>query len=585
MANRLWKIKTAKKSKLGKKYHPLIAQLLAERGVDSEAEIENFFKPDYATGIHDPFLFADMEKAVARIIVAQEKKEKVAIFGDYDADGVTSSALLFQVLEKFGFVGVEVYIPDRQLEGYGMNVEALNFLHKAGVTLIITVDCGVTNIEEVAHANALGIDVIVTDHHHAPKVLPAALAIINPHVDGCAYPFKNLAGVGVAFKLAQALFQKIDPKNVDQLKWFLDLVAVGTIADCVPLLGENRVIVKYGLVVLSKTRRAGLLEMFKVGRIVIDENNIPDTQKIAFQISPRINAAGRMDHANVAYNLLIEKNPILARDMALEVESKNQERQKVTKEIVREIKIIAENSFKDKKLIFTSNEHWQVGILGLIAGKIADEFNKPTVILQKQETEFVGSLRSIPAVNIIEALEKCSDLLIRFGGHAQAAGVKVAAENIEKFYEKLSQVIEAELQGKDITPETEIDTEVTVADINWDLVAEIRKMEPFGEGNEEPIFLLKNMLIDDLRVVGNGSKHLKLTIRPESGSPASTRGDDRSSMRGGPKMFDAIGFSFGDKFPELKKGDKIEIVFNLQEDEWNGNKKIQIRLIDLKIVN
>jgi len=513
-----------------------------------------------------------MEKAVTRIIKARGNPpaggEKVAIFGDYDADGVTSTALLFEVLEKFGFKGVEIYIPDRQLEGYGMNNEAVSYLHKVGVKLIITVDCGITNIEEVAHAKNLGIDVIVTDHHHAPKTLPQALAIINPNVSGCEYPFKKLAGVGVAFKLAQALFQKIDPKNVEQSKWFLDLVAIGTIADCVPILGENRVIVKYGLVVLSKTRRVGLLEMFKVGRIMIDENNVPDTQKIAFQIAPRINAAGRMDHANVAYKLMIEKNPILARDMALEVESKNQERQKVTKEIVREIKIIAENSFKDKKLIFVHNEHWQVGILGLIAGKIADEFNKPTVVMQKQKSEFVGSLRSIPSVNIIEALEKCADLLIRYGGHSQAAGVRVTAKNIEKFYEKLRQIIEEQLADKDITPEIEIDAQMKAADVNWDLLSELKKMEPFGEGNEEPVFLMKNMLIEDLRVVGNGSKHWKLAIREDGGSP---------------KIFDSIGFGFGDKFPELKKDDRIDIVFNLQEDEWNGNKKIQIRLIDLKL--
>jgi len=568
---RIWSVKEKNSDKntaeSGEKYHPLIARLLSGRGISDQEELEKFFRPDYASGIHDTALFSDMEKAVARIIAAKGKEEKIAIFGDYDADGVTATALLFEVLQKFGHVGTEVYIPDRQLEGYGMNPEAISYLSGLGVKLIITVDCGITNVEEIEHAKKLGVDVIITDHHHAPKVLPEALAVINPHVVNCAYPFQNLAGVGVAFKLAQALYQKIDPQNIEQLKWHLDLVAIGTIADCVPLLGENRIIVKYGLVVLSKTRRPGLLEMFRVGRILIDENNIPDTQKIAFQVSPRINAAGRMDHANVSYKLIIEKDPAVARVMALEVESKNQERQKVTKEIVREVKIIAENSFKDKKLIFASNEHWQVGILGLIAGKIADEFNKPTIILQKQKNEFVGSLRSIPQVNIIEALEKCSDLVIRFGGHAQAAGIRVAPDKIEEFYEKLSQIIEKELQGKDITPELEIDAEIMAADIDWQLVSSIRKMEPFGEGNEEPVFLLKNIIIEDLRVVGNGSKHLKLALRAVSGSP---------------KIFDAIGFSLGEKFPDLKKGDALDIVCNLQEDEWNGNKRIQLRIVDLR---
>lgn len=568
---RTWKIKNenpaALKSEEG--CHPLISRLLIERGILGEKKVENFFNPEYATGIYDPFIFPQMEAAVARIIAAKEGKEKVVIFGDYDADGVTATAVLFEVLEKLGFIGVEIYIPDRQLEGYGMNIDAINFLKEKGGQLIITVDCGITNLEEVARAKELGIDTIITDHHHVPKKLPEAAAIINPHMSDCPYPFRNLAGVGVAFKLAEALFQKIDPKNKEQLKWLLDLVAIGTIADCVPLLDENRVLVKYGLVVLSKTRRTGLLEMFKVGRIAIDENNIPDAQKVAFQIAPRINAAGRMDHASVAYNLMIEKNPVPARDMALEVESKNQERQKVTKEIVREIKIIAENSFKNKKLIFAANEHWPVGILGLIAGKISDVFNMPTVILQKQEKEFVGSLRSIPQINIIESLEKCSELLIRFGGHSQAAGVRVSHENIEKFYEKLSGIIEKKLEGKNIAPELEIDLEINADDVNWDIVSEIKKMEPFGEGNEEPVFLMRSIIIEDLRIVGNGSKHLKLALRAENGSP---------------KVFDAIGFGFGDKFPDLKSGDKIDVVFNLEQDQWNGNKKIQLRLIDLKEV-
>lgn len=559
-----------KLSDSGKDCSLIILKLLKNRGIIKEEEIAGFFDCDYEKDIPDPFLFSDMEKAVSRVIQAQEKKEKIAVFGDYDADGVTATALMIQALEGLGFNGVVPYIPDRQIEGYGMNNAAVDFLEKKGVTLVITVDCGITGIEEVARAKKTGIDVIITDHHHVPNKLPEALAIINPHQTGSHYPFQELSGVGTAFKLVQALYKKMKPQDLEQLKWLLDLVAIGTIADCVPLLGENRILVKYGLIVLSKTKRAGLLEMFQVGRIDISEGNMPDTHKVAFQISPRINAAGRMDHASTSFKLMTEKDRVKARSLALEVEEANQNRQKITGEIVREVRALAENSFKEKKLIFASSEHWRVGILGLIAGKIADEFQKPTAIFQKQEKEFVGSLRSIPQLNIIEALEKCSDILIKFGGHSQAAGVRVAEDKMEKFYERLSEIVEKELEGKEIIPEIEIDMEIALKDLSWDLAADIKKMEPFGEGNEEPVFLAKDVVIEEMKIVGNGNKHIKMTLR---------------SKEGGPKIFDAIGFGMGEKFFGLKSGDSIQAVFNLQEDAWNGNKKMQMKLIDIKLCN
>ncbi len=569
MTHKIWNVKdkiSEISSGLRDKFHPVVLQLLHNRGILTDQAIEKFFNFSYDADVHNPFLFKDMQKAVGRIIQAKEKGEKIAVFGDYDADGVTATALLFEALSDLGFKDVVAYIPDRQSEGYGMNTSAVGYLSKEGVRLIVTVDCGITNMAEVKKAESLGIDVIVTDHHHVPKDLPQAVALINPHRENCGYPFTDLAGVGVAFKLAQALYMKMEPAKIDRLKWLLDLVVIGTVADCVPLIGENRVLVKYGLVVLSKTRRAGLLEMFKVGRISIDENNVPDTRKIAFQIAPRINAAGRMDHASISYRLMIEKNTVMGRDMALEVEKKNQDRQKITGEIAREVRTLAENSFKDRKLIFASNEHWQVGILGLIAGRIADEFNKPTAIFQKQGGEFVGSFRSIDQVNIIEALEKCSDLLIRFGGHSQAAGVTVKEENMEKLYEKLSDLIEKELAGKDIAPSIDVDAEISAGDVDWNLLQEIKMMEPFGEGNEEPVFLMKNLLVEDVKTVGNGSKHMKLGLRSE----------------GVPKLFESIGFGLGENALDLKAGDSIDIVCNLQEDEWNGNKKIQFNLVDIK---
>ena len=565
-----WKIKEkieTNKTDLPK-LHPVVLSMLLERGIDTAEKISSFFSPSYEKGIFDPFLFSDMEKAVERIGKARENKELVAIFGDYDADGVTSSAIIKETLDNLEIESV-VYIPDRKLEGYGMNFSAVEDFKKQGVRLIITVDCGITNYEEIEKADEYGIDVIITDHHHIPNIVPKACAIINPHQKNSSYPFPDLAGVGVAFKLVQAIYQKFFPEKIEQLKWMIDLVSIGTVADCVPLLEENRTMVKFGLIVLSKTKRPGLLELFQVARLDINENNIPDAHNISFQIAPRINAAGRMDHANTAFNLLRESDRVKARSLALELEGNNQARQKETGRIVEEIRILANNMFKDKKFIFAVGEHFPIGIAGLSAGKISDEFNKPTAILNKGENESSGSFRSIPQVNIIETIEKCSELLVRFGGHSQAAGITIKNENLNKFFEKMNGIIEKELDGKDLTPVLEIDCEIFPKDLDFELAEEIRQFEPFGEGNREPIFLMKNLLVEDIRKVGNGEKHLKLSLRAQDGTP---------------KIFEAIGFNMTNGFSHLKTGNKADFVFTISEDNWNGNKKIQLKLIDLKIL-
>lgn len=550
------------------KYSATILGLLSDRGITEEKDIEEYFGFDYEKYLGGFVKLSGMEKAVARIKEAKEKNEQVAIYGDYDADGVTATAVLKETLAELDFAKVICYFPDRQTEGYGLNEKALEYLKEQGVTLIITVDCGITNVTEVEKAKTWGMDVIVTDHHQAPELLPDALALINPNIPQSGFEFKDLAGVGVAFKLAEALYQKMAPQKVEQLKWLLDLVAIGTIADCVTLLSENRTLVKYGLIVLSKTRRAGLQEMFKVGRIEISESKIPNAHTVAFQIAPRINAAGRVDHASASYEVLVGKDSVAARGLALELEEKNQRRQKITAEIFREVQILAENSFRDKKFIFATNPHWPMGILGMVAGKITEEFKKPSMILQKKEDVYAGSLRSVPEVDLMKVIRRCSDLTEKFGGHAQAAGVSVRPENIEKFCEKMAEEVEKELEGKEIMSVIEVDCEVSTEDIGWELVSELGKMEPFGSGNKQPIFCARNFAICDIKIVGNGQKHLKLSLRGDASSP---------------KIFDAIGFSLAEKFPNLKKDDKIDIVFNLEEDEWNANKKIQIKIIDLKM--
>lgn len=564
-----WKIKDKVETRnVDLDIHPIALNLLCQRGLDTKEKIEFFLNPDYDRDIRDPFLFSDMEKAADRIKKASDNKEKVVIFGDYDADGVTSTVILKETLEELGVLA-EIYIPDKKLEGYGLNLEAIGNFKKGGVKLIVTVDCGITNFDEIGEAKKQGIDVIISDHHHVPENLPPALAIINPQMENCRYPSRNLAGVGVVFKIVQAIYKKFLPEKFDQIKWLLDLVAIGTIADCVPLENENRALAKFGLLVLSKTRRAGLKELFSVGRITIDENNYPDARKVAFQIAPRINAAGRMDHANTAFNLLVEKNQALARGLALEIEASNQKRQKETDRVAEEIRILANNAFKNKKFIFAVDEHFPIGIAGLVAGKIADEFHKPAAVFQKEEKVSRGSFRSIPELNIIELLEKCKELTLKCGGHSQAAGVTVENENLEKFYEKLDSLIEKKLEGKEYGSVTEIDLEVSANDIDFELADAIKKFEPFGEGNKEPVFLACGMVVQEIKTVGNTGKHIKLFLRPAGDSP---------------KIFEAIGFNLSEANGHLKEDDKIDIIFNLQVDSWNGSKKIQLKIVDLRVV-
>lgn len=546
--------------------HPKILTLLLQRGIKNKDEIKKFIAPNYEKDIYDPFLFKEMKQAMDRIKVAKEKNEKILVFGDYDADGITSSLILKSTLEEMGFT-VAVHIPNKELEGYGLNDDALKNFAKEGFTLVITTDCGIANKDEVAGADKIGIDVIITDHHHIPPEIPLAVAVINPKVTKCGYPQDNLAGVGVAFKFAQAIFETFMPEKKDKIKWLLDLVAIGTVADMVPLIGENRTLVKFGLIVLSKTKRVGLQEMFKVGRILIDENNFPDAQKISFQIAPRINAASRMTHAQRAFDLLDENDRVMARDMALDLEDQNSRRQKETTQIVNEAEKIARNSFKDKNFILIANKNFPVGTLGLVAGKLAEKLKRPVAVLKKEETESKGSFRSIPRINIIETIEMCSELLVKYGGHAQAAGITIKNENLEKFYEKMKSIIDGELEGQDLSPEIAIDLELFAEDIDIDLVEDLKKMEPFGQGNEKPVFLMKNLIIRELRWVGNGEKHLKLFLHPSGG---------------GPKIFEAIGFNLSERFNLLKGGDKINLLFNLEQDEWNGSKKIQMKIIDIK---
>lgn len=546
------------------KYHPVVEALLDARGYTDETARERFLFPNFDRDIHDPFLFSQMSRAVERIGLAKKNGERVGILGDYDADGVTSSVIMREALAALG-IPVSVFIPEKLNEGHGLNMNAVDFFSREGVKLLLTLDCGMTNHSEILEANQRGMDVIIIDHHNVPEVLPEAFAIINPKLPGETYPFRELCGAGTSFKVAQALYARYLPQEMEQLKWILDVVAVGTVADVMPLVGENRVIAKYGLIVLGKTRRAGFQEMFSVSNIKINENAKPNARTIGFQIAPRINAASRMAHAMLAHDLLMEKDQAHARVLALELDAHNTARQKISACLAEEVRMIASEKYANKKFVFAVEEHFPYGIVGLIAGRIAREFRKPTCVMTKDKETSRGSFRSIPEINIIETLSECGDLIVKFGGHSQAAGMTIRNENLEVFYEKFNRLIEERLTNIVTEPELWIDAKLKPEHISQKLLSDIALFAPFGDGNPEPVFMLENMRVEEARLVGNGEKHWKLKLAPENSG----------------KVFDAIGFSLGEAFPDLQKGERMDIVFQLNENTWNGSTGIQLKLLDL----
>jgi single-stranded-DNA-specific exonuclease len=544
----------------------LLAHLLLSRGVDTKDKVEDFLLPDYETHLHNPFLFRDLEKIVDRVRRAKDDGEVVGVFGDYDADGVTGSATLREALEGLD-IKVVVHIPDKHKEGHGLSVEGIDTFQKAGVKLFFTVDCGITNKEEVDIARERGLECIIIDHHHVPEIMPHALAIVNPKVPDCGYPFADLCGAGTAFKVAQGLYQRLAPEKMEQLKWLLDIVAIGTVADCMPLVDENRVFVRFGSVVLAKTRRVGLQEMYALGRIPIDSSRHPDAMTIAFQIAPRINAASRMAHARIAHDLVMEKNREEAFRLAKELESHNNERRKLSDKVTNAVKKRVKKECEHTNTIVMAHESYPLGIVGLIAGKIAEEFQKPTVILTKGEKVSQGSLRTAKGIHLAKILEELEDILEKFGGHEQAAGLTLKNENLEEFTRRFEDVVTRE-SGKNTTPKKEknIDAELLCHHLEKDFLSEIKQLEPFGLGNPEPVFLLRNAVVVEKRLLGNGNKHLKLKLRiGEEG-----------------KTLDAIGFSLGENFGDIERGEMISLVGKFQENVWNGNVSLQIMIEDIR---
>lgn len=546
----------------------IVNNILLNRKLYTEKEKTAFLFPDYERDLNNPFLMNGMEKAVNRVVLAKKQGDRICIYGDYDADGVTATVLVKDFFDQIG-INSFCYIPDKDKEGNSLNKKAIDYIESHGAKLIITVDCGISSFQEVVYAKKKKIETIITDHHSLPKKMPEALAIINPKASP-DYPEKNLAGVGVAFKFISALADSLDEYDNAQLKWFLDLVAIGTIADCVPLIGENHTLVKFGLLVLSKTKRVGLKQIFQVGALNINSGLIPSAEQISFQLAPRINAAGRIDHANLAFNLLSTPadREDLARDLAWELEKKNQYRQKITEKIIHEV----EDKLKIKKklpaVIMEWSPRWNYGIVGLVAGKIAEKYHRPTIILQEKDEILRGSGRSVPEINFIEILRKFDYLINRYGGHSQALGGEFPKKNIAELKNNLERKIAPLLKTK-TSQKLNIDAELSLEQVTFDLANEISRMEPFGEGNPEPVFLIKNLKVSDLKLVGNGEKHLKLTLSGQNSN----------------SCLSAIGFRLADTYANLKVNDKIDLVFALQKNQWNGIESLQAKIIDLDIIS
>lgn len=566
-------------------YSPLIAQLLHNRGLKSQKTVDEFFNPDYQKNLHDPFLLKDMRKAVKRIFEAIQKNQKIIIYGDFDADGVCSTAVLFLTFKKLGAQNFDIYIPDREKEGHGLNKDAIRMLKRTGTELIVTVDCASTDFEEVGLAKSLGIDVVITDHHQLRDTSPDVVALINPFRKGDQYPFKSLAGAGVAYKLACALLSsKESESNHAFKKWLLDLVAIATVADVMPIIGENRTLVKYGLGVLAQTKWLGLRKLMELAQIspqVIQASTMGrapvtslDGHTLGFVLGPRLNAAGRMNHANNAFLLLVTDDAQEAERLAQQLNQSNTARQRLTDKIVQEIRKRVDEKFArgdDPKLIFEGSPEWPVGLVGLAASKVADKYHRPAVVYQEKEESIFASCRSIPQFDLMDMIQQCTDFLDTFGGHKGGAGFRMKKDGVEEVGNIFHQFAVNKLKDEDLTPVLNIDAEISLEDINWQNYEQIQYFSPFGRANAEPIFLARGLEVSDLRTVGKNDQHLKLEL---------VMFNKQSSKA---KAFKAIGFRLGDRRETIQKGDLLDVAFDLIVNEWNGYRNLEMKILDLKL--
>ncbi len=542
--------------------NPLVVQILFNRGLVLTEQVDAFLAPDALVSTN-PFQMRGMSQAVERLRAAirAPEPEPIAVYGDFDVDGVAATALLVQTLEALG-ANVQPYIPHRIEEGYGLNRDALDQLKEKKVKVVVTVDCGIRSLDEIAYGKQIGLDMIVTDHHTPSADLPDAVAVIDPKQERCQYPFKELSGAGVAFKLAQALLRvekntplkNAAPFSEDDL---LDLVALGTVADLVPLTGENRALVKRGVEKLRVTERPGLRAL--IGEAQIKAENI-SAGTIGYVLGPRLNAAGRIDHALNAFHLLTTLYPAEVEELARKLEETNRERQRMTQELTQKARERVAPMAEQEHLLFVADAEFPQGIIGLIAGRLAEEFYRPTIAVHRGDEESRGSARSIAEFNLIAALDECKDLLVRHGGHAMAAGFTVRNENLAALEARIKTLARDALADSDLAPTIHVEAQVPLHEMTLAFLAKLQQLEPYGYGNREPVFVSRDVQVREKRIVG--TDHLKMRLGDQA------------------PFVDAIAFKQGSWMADLPS--RIDVVYKLEANEWNGTVRAQLNVMDIK---
>lgn len=545
---------------------PFLASLLVQRGIQSFGEARAFFRPELAH-LHDPFLMCDMDKAVQRLVMAMLRQEKILVYGDYDVDGTTSVTLVYGFLKTI-YPHLDYYIPDRYKEGYGISQTGIEWAAEHEFSLIIALDCGIKSVDRVAEAKALGVDFIICDHHRPGAELPDAVAVLDPKRDDCPYPYKELTGCGVGFKLLQAycIFQNI---SLDRLFNFLDLLAVSIAADIVPITGENRVLAYYGLKQMNSSPRVGLKALITVAGL----NRELDINSIVFGIGPRINAAGRIKHAKAAVQLLLAENEQEAEQFAFDINENNNSRRQYDSSMTEQAlaMIRRDERLMAAKTTVLYDATWHKGVIGIVASRCIEHFHRPTIILTQSHNKVAGSARSVPGFDVYEAIEACADLLEQFGGHTFAAGLTMKEENILAFQSRFERVVAQRIREELLTPMIEIDMALNLWEVDAKFYRILKQMAPFGPQNMMPVFCTSDVYLVNSPVIMK-EKHLKLTVR-QVASP-----DNQTSQ-----PFTAVGFGMAHWAEQLKPNYPFSICYHLEENTFNGHTSLQLMLKDIRV--